>query len=202
VNNVLINSTIRSKTGSNASNRLRNTGYIPAVLYGRFLTNQPIQLESKELNNVIKEHGENAVLKVIVEDATYTVMIKEIQRDITTSQIIHVDLQQINESEKIHASVPILLAGKEKIKNSGILQHQLKKLEIECYPTNVPKYVSVDISKLATEGALRISDVEFGEDFTVLNSAEEIIAALTTENTVVDVDEEEQEDEITLWDKE
>lgn len=193
MNNILLNSTLRSKTGSGASNRLRNSGYVPGVIYGRYITNQPIQLDSKELSNVIREHGESAVLKVIVMGITYTVMIKEVQRDLETREIIHVDLQQIQESQKIHTSVPILLSGKEKVRNNGILQHQLKKIEIECFPTSVPKFVSIDVSKLASAGALRVSDVEFGEDITVLNDADEIIASLTSANTAVDIDTEAHE---------
>ena len=188
----LLNSIIRNGVGSNACNRLRNTGYVPAVMYGRFFTNQPIQLYIKELNNIIKSHGESAVVQVVVDGITYPAMIKEVQRDAVTGRILHVDLQQVYATEKIHTAIPVLLAGKEKVSRDGVLQQQLKKVEIECYPTNVPKFVSVDVSDLGIGGTLRVSDVEFGEDFTVLNDAEEVIVSLSTANNL-DIDEEEEE---------
>lgn len=188
----LLNSNIRNDVGSNACNRLRNTGCIPGVMYGRFFTNHSIQLDSKELNNIIKNHGESAVVQIVVDGITYPAMIKEVQRDVMTGKILHVDLQQVYATEKIHTAIPVLLAGKEKVNRDGVLQQQLKKVEIECYPANVPKFVSIDVSDLGIGGTLRVSDVEFGEDFTVLNDAEEVIVSLSTVNNV-DVDEEEEE---------
>ncbi len=188
----LLNCNIRNNVGTNACNRIRNTGQIPAVIYGRFFANHSIQLDSKEINNVIKNHGESAVIQVVVDGITYPAMIKEIQRDVMTGQILHIDLQQVYATEKIHTAVPVILAGKGKVSRDGILQQQLKKVDIECFPTNVPKFVSVDVSNLGIGGTLKISDVEFGEDFSVLNDAEEVIVSLAVVKNV-DIDGETEE---------
>jgi len=85
-----------------------------------------------------------------------------------------------NVSEKIHTQVPITVSGKKLIKDNGILQQQLEKINIECYPKDVPKSISVDVSNLTLGDSLRISDVEFGEEISILSDTEEIIATLST----------------------
>jgi len=187
---------LRNEVGSNACHRVRSKGHIPAVIYGHHFSNYSIELDNKELNKVIREHGENALVNVMIEGITYPAMMKEIQRDPVTSEIIHMDLQQVYATEKIHATVPILLSGKEAIGRVGILQQQLKKVEVECFPGNVPKFFSVDVSSMGMGGAIKVADVEFGEEIAILSDMNEIIVSLSTiKEETLDEEEAPEEDE-------
>lgn len=188
--NVLLNSKIRDEVGTNASNRVRRKGNVPGIIYGHNLVSYPLVFNYNTLNNIIKDGGENAVVNVLINNTSHTAMIKEVQRDIMTGDITHVDLQQINTSEKIHTSIPLLLSGKDKI-DEGVLQQQLMKINVECYATDVPRDIYVDISELALGDTFRVSDVEMSEDITVLNDMEEIIALVSgIDDNRLDEDEE------------
>lgn len=188
--NVSLSCSIRDEVGTSASHRVRRSGNVPGIIYGHNFANYPLVFESGTLNKIIRENGENAIVSVMINNMPHTAMIKDVQRDIISGEITHIDLQQVNTSEKIHTSIPILLSGKDKIID-GVLQQQVMKLDVECYPTDVPKNVSVDISKLALGDTFRVSDVEMGEEITVLNDLQEIIALVSgSDDHRLDEDEE------------
>lgn len=189
-----LNSSLRDETGSNASHRVRFEGHIPSVLYGQHFSNYHLELDSREINRVIRENGENAMINISISGNTYPAMIKDIQRDVITGEVIHLDLQHINTSEKIHTFIPVVLNGRESIDNDGILQKQLEKLEVECLPQNVPKYFSIDVSGLALGNSLKVSDVEFSEDLSILNDSNQVIVSLSlVKNEEIDDDDDDDE---------
>ncbi|MBS4535903.1 50S ribosomal protein L25 [Clostridium sp. D2Q-14] len=188
--NILLNSAMRDEVGTNASHRSRGRGNVPGIIYGHGLVNYPLEFDYNALKKIIRDNGENAVVNVLIDNTTYTAMIKEVQKDMITGEIIHIDLQQIDTSEKIHTSIPVLLSGKDRI-SEGVLQQQLMKIDVECYPTDVPKDISVDISQLSLGDTCRVADVEMSEDITILNDMEEIIALVSgIDDNRLDDDEE------------
>lgn len=198
----IVSCSLRNETGSNACHRIRSTGHVPAIIYGHYFPNYSIEVDGKELKRIIKNHGESAILDVNINGSTYPAMIKEVQRDTITNEIIHLDLQQVNTSEKIHISVPVVLNGREIVGKSGILQQQVQKVDIECYPSNVPKFVSIDVSQMGLGTSLRIADVEFGEDISILNDMNEIIVSLSSvKEETFDEDEQGQDKDMEVTPK-
>lgn len=187
-----INSTERNEIGSNACNRIRKKGSVPGIIYGHYFQNHNLEINAKELAKVIRSQGENALVEVEVNGITYPAMIKEIQRDIITRDIIHVDLQQIDVTEKIHTAIPVFLSGKENVIADGILQQQLPKVEVECLPGNVPKNITVDVSNLSIGDSLTISDVEFSEDFNILTEPEKVIVSVSKAEEIIEEDDDDE----------
>lgn len=187
----LLNCSLRDETGSNASHRVRSEGHIPGIVYGHHFPNYHLELDSKDINRILREDGENAIVNISINGSSYPAMIKDIQRDVVTDKIIHLDLQHINASEKIHTFIPISINGRESIENNCILQKQLEKLEVECLPQNVPKHFSIDVSTLSLGKSLKISDIEFGEELSVINDLEQVIVSLSAvKDEEIDEDEE------------
>ncbi len=190
-----LNSSLRDETGSNASHRVRAEGHVPGVVYGHDFPNYHLELDKREINRIIKDYGENAIVNLSISGNSYPAMIKDVQRDVVTGEIIHLDLQHINASEKIHTYIPVVISGKESIDHNGILQKQLEKLEVECLPHNVPKYISIDVSELSLGSSLKISDVEFGEELSVLNDLDQVIVSVSAVKNE-EVDEEEESNDL------
>lgn len=196
MSNTMLSCDLRDGVGSNTCHKIRNKGHVPGVIYGHNISSYPLEFDSRDVNKIIREYGENAIVNVSVNGNSYPAMIKEIQRNIVTNEIIHVDLQQVNATEKIHTAIPILINGKDKVDNRGILQKQIEKIEVECYPNNMPRFVSIDVSDLEIGDLLRVSDVEFGDELSVLNDPEEIIVSLSTikEEQMDDIGDTDNED--------
>ena len=109
---------------------------------------------------------------------------KEVQRDPVTRHVLHVDFQQTKFDQKIKTVIPVVLVGRENIEKEGlILQHQLRELEIECFPHNIPRTLQVDVTSMDVGHAMTVADVEIGEEISILNDVGEVIASLTQVRT-------------------
>jgi large subunit ribosomal protein L25 len=102
----------RDVFGKNASRRLRREGKVPAVLYGG---NEPIThlvLQKKDIFAILRsESGENTIFKAAFDKGSKDTMIKELQLDPVTDEILHIDLIQIAMDKAIRVSVPVLVTG-------------------------------------------------------------------------------------------
>jgi len=149
VEKIKLNAEIRDKVGSANSRRIRRTGFIPGVLYGK--DEQPIHLKVSvaNLHNIISE-GENVLINLIVEDKEKTVMVKEVQRDPVQENIVHVDFYKVSLQEKVTIKVPIETTGEAKgvKEKGGVLEQILRELEVECLPNDIPEKITLDVSEL------------------------------------------------------
>ena len=136
---VQLKAQIRGDIGTGEANRLRRGGWVPGVLYGPDLGEPlPLKVQVQELRRVLPG-GQRGVIQLALEKEgetrEYPVMVKEIQRDQTKGDIIHLDLYQVSATRKVTTAVPVQLGGTAPgVKAGGVLQHQLWEVEIECLP--------------------------------------------------------------------
>ncbi len=175
-----LNGQFRNEIGKGRANRLRNQGRVPGIVYGHTSVNTPVEIDSKELNRLLRYYGESALVGLDLGQGVKTVLLKEVQRDPVTRQVLHVDFQEIRHDEKVKTVVPIVLIGRESIEREGLMvQHQLRELEVECLPHNIPKSFQVDVTSMDIGQAMTVADVEMGEEISILNNIGEVIASLT-----------------------
>ncbi|SET75527.1 LSU ribosomal protein L25P [Natronincola peptidivorans] len=193
-----IESNIRSDVGGNVNHRLRDAGYIPAVIYGKKINTLPIQVNKTDLDSLLRQGEDKSLIELNIGGETYTTYIKEIQRNPVTKQIIHLDFQQVKADEKIHVSIPVILRGKAFVEKSGVVvQQQLKELEIECSAGNIPKKIEFDITHFKPGDILKIADMEFGEELSVVDELQSVVASIATiKNTIDDEGEVPLEEKI------
>ncbi|MEW9123630.1 MAG: 50S ribosomal protein L25 [Thermotaleaceae bacterium] len=191
-----LNASLRNEVGSNACHRIRNHGHIPAVVYGnQSRNNTTIEIDKGEIDGILRNYGTNMLLELDTGREHAMVMIKDIQRHPVSNEIIHMDFQEISYTDAIHATIPIVLKGKQKAESKeGIIQQQLRELHVSCLPQHMPERIEVDISTLKPGHPLRIADIEFAGELSILNQPGEIIASLTkTDKVIDDLGEEEKE---------
>ena len=173
-----VNATLRTEVGSSAANRARREKKVTAVVNGKGITSTAVLLDSKELDNVLKTLGKNAIFDVAVQDGeTHQVIIKEIQNATLVNQILDVELQVIQKGEKLTVTVPINVLNAENVKR-GIVSQTLNELEIETLPTNIPTEFTVDVSALEIGDALTVSDITVDKAITVLSDAEQSVVSV------------------------
>ncbi|HAK00202.1 MAG TPA: 50S ribosomal protein L25 [Bacteroidales bacterium] len=180
----------REEIGSNASHRIRDRGHVPAVLYGYHKASNALCVDARELEYTVKNYGTNAMLDLHLENRDATVMIKEIQRNPVTKEIIHVDFQEVSLYEPVHTMIPIKLVGKGRAEyREGVIQQQLREIHVECLPKFIPESIEVDVAKLMAGYPLRVADVEFSRELSVLNDPQEIIVVLTKAEKTAEITE-------------
>lgn len=173
-----INATLRTEVGSSAANRDRREKKVTGVINGKGINTTPVLLDSKELDNVLKTLGKNAIFDVAVQDGdTHQVIIKEIQTATLVNQILDVELQVIEKGAKLTVTVPIYVTNAEKVIR-GIVSQTLNELEIETLPANIPTGFTVDVGALEIGDALTVSDIKVDESITVLSDADQSVVSV------------------------
>jgi len=183
-----VKASFRSDVGSNESNRLRRDGFIPGVLYGSDKEPKCIEVDKKELESIIREHGTNVILNVSIDDnqGSELAIIKEIQRHPVNKDIIHVDFQRVSYDKPVVATVPIVLVDRDSVENKDVtIQNQMRELKVECLPQHMPEVIEVSVKDLVFGQALKVANIEFSKEITILNDPNEVIATLTKASKVL-----------------
>ncbi|MCM8765537.1 MAG: 50S ribosomal protein L25 [Candidatus Omnitrophica bacterium] len=188
-------------------NRLRKEGWVPAVVYKKGEESLPLQLPRKDLEKILHTSlGGNILISLKIEKESpsqkgksqevKTVIIKEIQRDPLTEELLHIDFQQISLTEKIMVNVPLAIVG-EAVgvkRDGGILEHLLWELPIECLPTAIPEKIEVDVSQLEIGQSIYVKDLKIPEGIRVLAPPEQTV--IMVEMPKVEKVEEKVEEEV------
>lgn len=171
----------RVATGKGASHADRRAGLVPVVLYGEGVP-EPLHLaaEAGRLQKILATHGPGSIVTVQVEgEKEQPAMIKEVQYHPVRGNVIHVDFQGISLTKKLRTVLPIMLKGTPAgIKEGGVLQHQLREVEVECLPQDLPEHIAADISRLGVGDALFVRDLEVPPAVKMLSDANEVIASV------------------------
>lgn len=164
---------------------LREQGMIPAVVYGKGITSQPIEVEAKALQSAIQSKGRNALIDLVLKgeqgDIKYVVMLKEIQRDPIKQNLVHVDLCKISLKDKLHTMISVALKGEARgFVNGGIIQAGAREIEVECMPEKIPESIQVDISSMDIGDHLTVADLGETAEYKILTDPETVLVTLIT----------------------
>lgn len=175
---------VREGVGKGVARSVRRGGGVPAILYGRGRTPQPIAVDGRALSSALHTHaGLNVLIDLDLGDGgraePTTVMVREIQRDIFRHHPIHVDFYAISLTERLETRVPVVLKGTAKgIAEGGVVEQQLREVLVECLPTQIPEQFEVDVTELIIGRSLHASDLIMPEGVTLVTPPEDVIVTV------------------------
>jgi large subunit ribosomal protein L25 len=187
VEKIELSAELRDEVGSIKSRRMRSTGFIPGVLYGK--GEEPVSLKVSLVNlHRIISKGENILINLKVDNKEKTVMIKEIQHDPIEDSIVHVDFYKISLQEKITVQIPIEIIGEAKgvKEKGGVLEQILRELEVRCLPTNIPEKIALDVSSLDIGHSYAVDKLIIPEGVEVLTLIDSPVATVIAPTTLED----------------
>lgn len=171
----------RPEQGSRPVRRLRRSGYVPGIVYGGGDC-RPFKVNAHDLRGAL--HAASAVIDLkIGSDTVIPVMVKDQQLHPVRSDVMHLDLIQVNLREKVHAPVLIELTGSEEapgVKGGGVLEQVTRELNVEALPTDIPDHITIDVSHLEAAGTMHLSEVTAPDGVDFLDDPEETIIATIT----------------------
>ena len=171
--------------------QLRNSGKVPAVVYGYGTKNTSVKVDEVEFIKVIREVGRNGVIELGVGSKSIKVMVSDYQYDPLKNQITHIDFLAINMTEERTVEVPVQLVGEAVgAKEGGVVEQPLFNLEVTATPDNIPEVIEVDITELNINDSYSVADIKVSGDFTIENEPEDSIV------TVVPPTDEPTEEEV------
>jgi len=187
----------RDATGKGVARKLRATGRIPAVVYGRGAESKAISIDPIALQRLLQRTGAgmNTLIELSVDDTTRTVLVKELQRDPVRGRPLHADFYLIELDKTVEVSVPIHLVGKPPgVEEGGILDHPLREIELECLPQAIPEGVDVDVSGLDVGGSIHVRDLALPEGVSVRTDENQAVASVVAPAVVEEPVVEELEE--------
>lgn len=194
---ILVAETGRS-TGSPASRRLRATGKIPAVLYGRGAEPAPISVEWRDLRSALTtDKGLNALLTLKIGSKRTKAIVKEMQRHPVRRDVLHIDFLAVDVDKPITTDVPLLIEGEPEkvIRDDGVVEQILNVLIVTAKPDAIPGHIAVDVSDLEIGQHITVGDLQLPADVTTEADPEEtIVTAKLTSLALAEEEEEEGEE--------
>lgn len=155
---------VRSEFGKGPVGRMRRAGRIPGVVYRAGREPVSLDIDAEELGRMMKHAAsEHILLELTVagEEGPRSVLIEEIQRDILTDGILHIDFHEVSLTEKLRARIPVEPRGAAAgAKEGGTLEQVLHEIEVECLPHDLPGALDVDVSPLRVGDTLHVRDLK------------------------------------------
>jgi large subunit ribosomal protein L25 len=189
----------RERRGSADARRLRRSGFIPGVLYGKGKGSYAICVPERELRRVLTgPSGLHAILDVVLDGQTtkHASILKDYQQDPIRGHISHIDLQEVRLDQPIQATVTVQLVGEpEGAKEGGVLSQVQREINVEALPMEIPEHIELDVSAMAIGDTLRLADLPAREGVTYLDDPEEtVLATVTLPTREVEPEPEEPEE--------
>jgi len=181
---------------------LRRQGITPVHLFGHGIESEALQCDTTQLQRVLAQAGRTKLIDLKLDKAKKPrkIVVREIQRNPQTGELLHIDFYQVRMAEKIKVEVPIVLLGEApalKLKENMLVQ-DLTSLTIESLPDEIPASVELDLSSLTeVEQLIRVKEIILSEGVTVLTDPEHTVVKISSrpvekiEEVVEEVVEEE-----------
>ncbi len=183
---------------------LRRQGITPAHLYGHNVQSVALQCDTDTLQDLIAHAGRTRLINLVIDgEKPKSVFVREIQRDVISRELLHVDFYQVKRTEKIAVDVPIVLVGEApamKFKGRMIVRG-INSLSVECLPTDVPPQIEIDITQLEeAEQAVQVKDIVLNPEITVHADPEQLVVKISEVAVKEEVEEvpavEEEEEAV------
>lgn len=169
-----------SETKSNL-NVARKQGRIPAVLYGIGRDTLSLEVNEKELLEMLRTNPRAILQAKLSDGTTIPVVVQNLQKQSMSGKVLHVDFQHVNMSINMDSKVTIHFAGEAVgVKEGGVLQVEIYEVEVRCMPGNLPTSMEVDISSLAIGDQLLVSDLIFQDGIEVLTDPSTVMIQIKT----------------------
>ncbi|MBE3599540.1 MAG: 50S ribosomal protein L25 [Limnochordaceae bacterium] len=173
----------RTQTGKGAARKLRRSGRVPGSLYGPG-TSLPIEVDGRALDRLLRSEGSRAkLIRVKVEGETdgapeRQALVKEVQRDPVSGEILHVDFYAPPMDRPVRASVPVLVEGAEELERRGLVPAMgEREIEVECLPTAIPPYFAVNVAALDAGQSITVADLPVPEGLRILTDPETVLVS-------------------------
>lgn len=184
----------REKKTRHSSRQCRRKGLVPGVIYGKGINNFLFEIGELELNHALSVTGEHGLLSINSQEGSLNTLIKEVQRDPVTRRVLHIDLEKVEGNEEIETAVPINYVGEEYInKLDAVLQKNIDSIKVKCSPSNIPKGVNLNVGRAKPGDQFKIADVEFGNEITVVDDLNSIVASVSYDQKIITQEVVDQE---------
>jgi large subunit ribosomal protein L25 len=184
-----LNASVRSERGTGVARKLRQSGQVPAIVYGHGREPQSLALNTREVERLLNTiSAGSTVIELNVGGSTARTLIREIQRHPFKRNILHIDFQELVAGEKVTVSVPLRFTGTaDGVRNSGgILEETMHQVHVRVDPSMIPDHIDVDVTPLTIGHSIHIRDLSLPEGVTILDDGGATVCVCTAPKATVE----------------
>jgi large subunit ribosomal protein L25 len=186
---VALNAFPRTLARRAGAKKLRSSGRIPAVIYGRQAQPQNLEVNAKEMEDLIHHSiSENMLVDLAVKDDARPkrlALVQEVQHHQLSGEVLHVDFHEVAENEKVTVMVAVETLGEAVgVKTSGgVLEHVLFKIKARALPKDLPEFITVDVSHLNIGQAIHLGEIKAPEGVEIIGDKQIPVIAVAAPRT-------------------
>jgi len=188
----------RESTSSSSTNKLRTTGFIPAILYGGKDPNQKISIEKKAVRDIIKsDNFLSKVLELDVEGKKEKVLPRDVAYHVVSEEPIHIDFMRVVSGKKIILEIPVKFINHPDspgLKRGGVLNIVRRTVELKCPAESIPDDITIDLTGTDIGTSLKISSVKLGENIVPTITDRDFVIATVAAPTIIKEPEKPSEE--------
>jgi len=186
----------RGVEGRGASRRLRRSGRAPGIVYGGAAKPQPIELDHNALIHALKNEAfHSSILTMRLGPESLQVLLRDVQMHPFRKEVLHVDFQRVDANRRIHMKVPLHFTNGENspaVKGAGaIISHVITELNVSCLPKDLPGFIEVDLSELALNQSIHLTDIKLPAGVTAVTHGgmNPVVATAIIPKVIAEVEE-------------
>lgn len=158
--------------------RLRRDGIVPANIYGHG-DSRAIQANGRALEHLLAHGGRTGVVSIAYDGRSETALMKQIQRDPRSGQLLHIEFQAVSMEESVTSGVPVRFIGESiaVTKMDGVMTHPRSELHVTARAADLPDVIEVDVSSIQElHGAIHVSDLPTAASYKIIDPPDEVLA--------------------------
>ena len=168
----------KSDFGSSGARRLVRKGQIPCVMYGQS-TPKHFSISAQSFNAIRKKITKTTLIDLNLSGNEYECLLKDLQENLITDKIIHIDFYEIKRGKLLTARVKINFTGTAQgVREGGTLEQIMHEVEVECMPRFLPESIEVDVSSLKANEILTLADLPKIENVKYLDAENSTVATI------------------------
>lgn len=168
---------VRGELGSRRNKRLRDSGFVPGVIYGHKEAVVPVTVPKKELVGHLN-HGAH-LFSLALDGKNENVLVKDVQYDHLGIEVLHVDFTRVDLNERVEVTVPLILKGEPKGEaEGGVLTQVISDIQIECLVTQIPEDIRHNVSEMGLNDVVHISDLKLPDGVRAIQDPDQIVASV------------------------
>ena len=179
----------REKLTSGSNNKLRASGFIPAILYGGKDPNQNISVSKKELSSIINSDTFlSKVLEIELEGKKEKVIPRDVSYNVISEEPVHIDFMRIVSGKKIILEIPVKFINHPDspgLKRGGVLNIVRRRVELKCPAESIPDEIVVDLTGTDIGTSIKISSVKLPESVMPTITDRDFVVATVAAPTII-----------------
>ena len=179
----------RDNATSGSTNKLRASGFIPAILYGGKDPNQKISIEKKAIRDIINtDNFLSKVLELDIDGKKEKVLPRDVAYHVLSEEPIHIDFMRVVSGKKIILEIPVKFINHPDspgLKRGGVLNIVRRSVELKCPAENIPNDITIDLAGTDIGTSLKISSVKLPESVVPTITDRDFVIATVAAPTII-----------------